>query len=144
VVYILVPHLVLAHERHEVVVDELLLIMGLVLHDVADNEIVVELDVTQDDEVEVVDIEQHDETHHQTIIDDMVVIYLENMFGMPHDEVDEAIHDIVYLVVEVAEVVIELLDVMPLATEVVEVEDDVLVAQAAVLNEEMVVNEYST
>ena len=119
------------------------------LHDVADNEIVVELDVTQDDEVEVVDIEQHDETHHQTIIDDMVdadyvVIYLENMFGMPHDEVDEAIHDIVYLVVEVAEVVIELLDVMPLATEVVEVEDDVLVAQAAVLNEEMVVNEYST
>ena len=51
-VYILVLHLVLVHEQHEVVVDELLLIMELVLHDVADNEIVVELDVTQDDEVE--------------------------------------------------------------------------------------------
>ena len=67
---------------------------------------------------EVATIDDHDEN-------DYVVIYLELQYGMLLDDEVEVVHDIVCLVVEVADDVIGLHDVMLLATEADEVEVDV-------------------
>lgn len=141
--------LVDAHELHEEVVVELLVVILLVPHDVVDNEIVVEHDVRLDEVDEV----EHDELVVTQLVDETIMVELvdlvavcefhELQYGMLHDEVEVDVLVIVVHVVEVAELVIGWHDVMLLATEADEVEVDVRGLVLVAWLDEMVVSEYS-
>lgn len=136
-----------AHEPHEQVEVEHLVVIQLVLHHVHDNEIsgvvvVVQMVVVEDD------IQQHDVCEHQTHVDEIdeieyVMIFHENVLYIPLDDDDEC--KITELEAEsLNEVVTEECIVSDAQQLVIEVDDDDEVQIQAIfaVNDETDVHEY--
>lgn len=129
----------LVHELCEVLVDEVLLVLVREVALVAPHtEMRVERDIILHDEVDEVLVERDAEqvalvtTMVEPEVHDAACEFLELMYGMPHDEVDEVVRDTARLVVEVAVDAIELHDVLLPRTEADEVEVDVLLVAVVV------------